>query len=229
MAIDCTDYIIKNKSKKKISYAKFFRCICDKCSSDRGYLAKSRAQGLCKKCAMTSEEYIKKQQLAITGKKFGPCSQSRKDKISKANKGNIKNLDAKIRQSCSYRKISLNEFNGFAKDSLQNKIAHNLRSRLGHAIKNSQKAGSAVKDLGCSIEELKKHLESQFEPWMNWDNYGKYQKDKLTWNIDHKRPLNSFDLSNREEFLVACSYTNLQPMLAHENSIIKRGRIDYGK
>src|SRR5208283_3555102 len=41
-------------------------------------------------------------------------------------------------------------------------LVGNLRSRLYKAIKNNQKSGSAVRDLGCSIEFLKQHLEAQF-------------------------------------------------------------------
>ena len=47
---------------------------------------------------------------------------------------------------------------------------------------------------------------------MNWDNYGFYG-----WHIDHIIPLDFYDLQNREEFLKACHYTNLQPLWAEEN------------
>jgi hypothetical protein len=96
-----------------------------------------------------------------------------------------------------------------------------LRSRLNSAIKNNQKTGSAVKDLGCNIEELKLYLEAKFHPGMSWENYGK-GSDK--WNIDHIIPLVSFDLTNREELLKACHYTNLQPLWELDN-ITKGGNI----
>ena len=35
--------------------------------------------------------------------------------------------------------------------------------------------------------------------------------------IDHIKPLASFDLTNREQFLEACNYKNLQPLWAKEN------------
>ena len=46
--------------------------------------------------------------------------------------------------------------------------------------------------LECSFEEFKLYLESKFEPWMNWSNYGVY--DGLLnsgWDIDHIIPLSS--------------------------------------
>ncbi|HXN74878.1 MAG TPA: hypothetical protein VN855_00105 [Candidatus Acidoferrum sp.] len=103
------------------------------------------------------------------------------------------------------------------KSDLNYKLAVNLRKRLGIAIKNGQKAGSAVKDLGCSIEELKKYLESKFEPGMTWNNWG---LGIGNWQIDHIKPLCSFNLSKREEFLRACNFINLQP-LWFEDHILK--------
>ena len=92
------------------------------------------------------------------------------------------------------------------------KIAKNLRTRLRNAIKNNQKVGSAIDDLGCTVKELKKHLESKWQEGMSWDNYGYYG-----WHIDHIKPLVSFDLTNEREFKIANYYTNLQPLWAQEN------------
>ena len=105
------------------------------------------------------------------------------------------------------------------KDKICKKIAINLRSRFSEMIRGKNKCGSAVKDLGCSLQEFKLYLESKFEPWMTWDNYGKYNKCKDTWQIDHIKPLSSYLLSNREEVLKACHYANLQPLLAKDNLV----------
>jgi len=90
------------------------------------------------------------------------------------------------------------------------KIKVNLRGRLYKAVKGLTKIGSAVKDLGCTVEELKNHLENKFTENMSWDNYGK-------WHIDHIKPLSIFDLEDRTEFRAACHYTNLQPLWAKDN------------
>ena len=74
--------------------------------------------------------------------------------------------------------------------------------------------GSAVSDLGCTVSELRSYLEAQFLPGMSWENMGK-------WHIDHIKPLAGFDLTNRECFLEACHYTNLQPLWAVDN--IRKG------
>jgi len=90
-------------------------------------------------------------------------------------------------------------------------LAENLRSRLCKALKGNYKSGSAVRDLGCSVEFLKQHLEQQFKVGMTWANRGK------VWHIDHIEPLCSFDLEDREQLLIACHYTNLQPLFVVDN------------
>lgn len=98
------------------------------------------------------------------------------------------------------------------------KIADNLRRRINKVMKSNKKTGSAIRDLDCSIEELKQHLESKFyhDPntgeVMSWDNY-----DIKGWHIDHIIPLSSFDLTDREQFLKAAHYTNLQPLWWWQN------------
>jgi len=103
------------------------------------------------------------------------------------------------------------------KTDIDYKLRSNLRSRLCQAIRNNQKSGSAVKDLGCSIKYLKQHLEAHFKKGMTWKNYGE-------WHIDHIKPLAAFDLTDRKQFLEACHYTNLQPLWAEEN--LKKGGLD---
>ena len=93
------------------------------------------------------------------------------------------------------------------------KLKRILRSRLQGCVrankagrKQFKKAGSAVADRGCSVEELTKYLENLFKTGMCWENHGS------EWQIDHITPLASFDLTNREQFLKACHYSNLQPL-----------------
>ena len=90
----------------------------------------------------------------------------------------------------------------------QFRLAQVLRCRLGVSLKS----GSAVRDLGCSVSDLKVYLEKQFQPGMTWANWS-----MDGWHIDHIVPLASFDLTDREQFLKACHYTNLQPLWAKDN------------
>jgi hypothetical protein len=105
-----------------------------------------------------------------------------------------------------------NYFNNRRKTDIQFKLTQNLRARLNSAIKCNYKAGSAIKDLGCTVEQLKQHLESKFQSGMTWDNWA-----LDGWHIDHIKPLASFDLTDRKQLLEACHYTNLQPLWAKDN------------
>ncbi len=67
--------------------------------------------------------------------------------------------------------------------------------------------------LGCSLEYLKNHLESKFQPGMTWENQGK-------WHMDHIIPLSSTKIE--KDLYKLCHYTNLQPLWAVDN--LKKGK-----
>lgn len=90
------------------------------------------------------------------------------------------------------------------------RLSCRLRIRLNKALNGNYRNGSAVRDLGCTIEALKSWLQYQFQPGMTWDNYGE-------WEIDHVKPLASFDLMDRNQLLEACNWYNLQPMWRNNN------------
>lgn len=126
-----------------------------------------------------------------------------------------KNKNKENQQSKNYNKIHRKELSEKEKIRYNNdinfKLKKNLRSRLNDVLKN-KKSGSAVKDLGCTLDELKLHIESQWQKGMNWNNHS-----PKGWHIDHIIPLSSFDLTDRQQFLKACHYTNLQPLWWEEN------------
>lgn len=129
---------------------------------------------------------------------------------------NLENRDKIKHRQTKYREQNQNKINYYfkkrKKDDIQFRIASNLRARISKALTNNIKRGSVIKDLGCSVCELKQYLESKFQPGMCWENYGLYG-----WHIDHIIPLSSFDLTDQEQFLKACHYSNLQPLWAEEN------------
>jgi hypothetical protein len=91
-----------------------------------------------------------------------------------------------------------------------------LRSRVRSAVKNQngRKAYKTMTLVGCSIPDLRKHLESKFTKGMSWKNYG-YGDNK--WHIDHVLPCISFDLSKETEQLKCFHYSNLQPLWQLDN------------
>lgn len=91
-------------------------------------------------------------------------------------------------------------------------LSHAVRSRFNIALRRGYKKGSAIALLGCSVEELKKHLERQFKDGMTWENRG-----IGGWHIDHIIPLSAFDLSDVAQLKIACHFSNLQPLWQAEN------------
>ena len=73
----------------------------------------------------------------------------------------------------------------------------------------------------------KKHLEKQFEPWMNWKNHGIYNlrtwddndRSTWTWQIDHIISHNKFEYISMEdaEFKKCWSLNNLRPLSSKQN------------
>ena len=116
------------------------------------------------------------------------------------------------------------------KDARRDPLAVLLRDRIRKALAGRRKLGSAVRDLGCTIGELRTHLEAQFTEGMCWELMGRGPKDNPRARfieVDHIIPLASFDLTDREQFLEACHFTNLQP-LWHEDNRAKGDRVVVG-
>lgn len=104
------------------------------------------------------------------------------------------------------------------KSDINIKIKSNLRNRIIEVLKRNsvRKNNKTFELIGCDLQTLKQHLESQFTDGMNWDNHG-----IKGWHIDHIRPCASFDLTNPEEQKKCFHYTNLQPLWAKDN--LKKG------
>ena len=91
------------------------------------------------------------------------------------------------------------------------RLAANLRRRQLLALKNKTLSHvSAVKLLGCSIEDCLKHIEAQWQDGMTWDNW-----TLSGWHLDHIKPLAS--ANTKEEMELLCHYTNLRPLWASDN------------
>lgn len=93
------------------------------------------------------------------------------------------------------------------------RIAHNCRTRTRIAIngKGTTKARKTKDMLGCSFEFFRGWIEGKFELGMSWLNYGVF------WEIDHIKPVASYDLTKESEQLACFHYTNCQPLWKNLN------------
>ncbi len=132
-------------------------------------------------------------------------------------KSNLKRRDV-LKEYRAKNKDKIKEyFRNRLKNDIQYRLSSTLRSRMWGALKRNKKSGSAIRDLGCTLLELKKHIELKFTDGMNWGNWS-----RDGWHIDHIIPLCNFDLTDREQYLKACHYTNLQPLWAIDNLTKKK-------
>lgn len=87
-------------------------------------------------------------------------------------------------------------------------IRHMVRRVL--RATSTKKTSSSEKLLGYSVEELRTHLESQFEPGMTWD-------DRDAWHIDHVKPVSAFIAEGIKDPQVINALSNLRPLWAKDN------------
>lgn len=90
-------------------------------------------------------------------------------------------------------------------------IEKRLRASLTQALRRAgvRKTTKSFDLVGCSLQDLKRHLESRFLPGMSWDNGDVH--------IDHIRPVSSFDLTDPEQQHQCFHFTNLQPLWKRDN------------
>ena len=143
-----------------------------------------------------------------------------REKLNKSKKEWAKNNPDKVKEAnLRYHK------NKMLNDNIY-KLKHLMRNIIRYSFKRKgiSKKYRSIYILGCSYEELKIHLESKFESWMNWENYGN-PKDGIfeinkTWDIDHIIPLST--AKTEEEITKLNHYTNLQPLCSYTNRFIKK-------
>ena len=104
-----------------------------------------------------------------------------------------------------WRKDNKKHIINYQKEKYKNdetyRLAQNLRTRLRLAlVKQVTQNNSKIEDLlGISINEFKNYIEFLMSPEMSWN----------TIELDHIRPLSSFDLTNSEQLKEACNYITI--------------------
>jgi hypothetical protein len=99
----------------------------------------------------------------------------------------------------------------------------NVRTMIGKSLKKKSytKKSQTFKIIGCLQDDFIKYIESKWESWMNWDNYGLFNGEpNFGWDIDHIRPMITGE--TEDEIIRLNHYTNLQPLCSYINRNIKR-------
>ena len=122
----------------------------------------------------------------------------------------------------------------YHKNKMINDNIYKLKHIISNIIRDSLKRKGYTKRhksfdiIGCDIIEFKRHMESKFEPWMSWENYGNPEDGifgvNKTWDIDHIIPLKNG--ITEEDIIKLNHYTNLQPLCSYYNRFIKKDKIE---
>lgn len=152
----------------------------------------------------------------------------------------LNNKESIIDKSNQYytdHKSSIKEIHRvYIRNKRSSNVVFNLRSKVSKNINRmlksqgfSKNGNSILKYLPYSIQELKEHLEKQFELWMTWNNWGKYNSQiwndnnssTWVWQIDHIIPQSSLPYTSMEDenFKKCWALKNLRPYSAKQNVI----------
>ena len=159
----------------------------------------------------------KKQEYRKTSDVYKQYLINTKDEKKQYNKEYYKQNKSKVnKQKAEYAK------NKYRTNELF-RLSENIRRGISLSFKKNgfSKFGKTRDILGCSYEDFKQHIESLWEPWMNWDNYGLYNGEpNYGWDIDHKIPSSSAITEN--DVIKLNHFTNLQPMCSYYNRDVKK-------
>ena len=117
-----------------------------------------------------------------------------------------------------WREKNRHYWRDYQNERLRTDTSYRLRNYIGAAIRKAIRKNrkSAFNILGYTVDELRQHLESLFQPGMSWENYG------TAWHIDHITPKSWFKIEGPDgvdeyELKLCWSLDNLQPMWGDEN------------
>jgi len=117
-------------------------------------------------------------------------------------------------QTKTWLKNNPDYMNVWMQKQYNNNPNHKIKAIIQASLHNylKSKTNNSIYYIGCTIQELKKHLENQFIDNMTWDNHGQFG-----WHIDHIKPVNTFDLNDEKQLMECWNYTNLRPLWWYEN------------
>jgi hypothetical protein len=128
-----------------------------------------------------------------------------------------------------YREKNKEKYNEYRRNRKQYDILYSLSLKIQRTINISikhkfTKNKHTLDILGCNYDYFKTYIESKFEWWMTWDNYGQWNGElNYGWDIDHIIPISS--AKNEEEIIMLNHYSNLRPLCSHINRYVKKDKL----
>jgi len=207
---------------------------CSRCQEDKDvsefHRNKARGDGLDNNCKVCSKAMRRKRLSTDEGKRKHreQAAKWRAENPERHNAYAKKWRDANPDKVREKRRKDRGKMREYQRERRRNepayRLRHNVSRQVSHALfrsEGSKKGQSVMKHMPYTIQDLREHLESQFDDKMTWDNYGSY------WHLDHIYPhsLLPYESLECENFQKAWSLDNLQPLEAIAN-IRKGARVE---
>jgi hypothetical protein len=142
------------------------------------------------------------------------------------------NLDFRSAYICKQCAIQYRRDNYYEQGRVQSRINYQtkpeeklhtlIRVYVNGAMKGNKKTKRSKEILGIEFEDFRDYIQSKWEPWMNWDNYG---HGAGKWCIQHIVP--KIFAENEDEIYLLNNYNNLIPMDFSDNGSLKDKILDY--
>jgi hypothetical protein len=231
----CRKYKEKNLSRDEVKCPE--QKVCNTCnemlSQDNFTKYNGNIDGLthtCKNCnSKKSKIYLnlKKSRVSIIEPSSKLCLSCKKELSNQSfhkNKGRIDGLafycKSCMKQKASKYKTSKKTMERYYSDPLF-RLKFTLRRGVKDCLIRRYRPERSLDLIGCTAKECLEHLESLLWPGMTWENRG-----KNGWHIDHIVPIDSFDITIKEEQYKCFNYKNLQPLWEDDNCS-KGDRLDW--
>ncbi|AUR97483.1 coil containing protein [Vibrio phage 1.239.O._10N.261.52.F6] len=173
--------------------------------------------------AEKNRKYREQNKESVTERMRKYREQNKEEAIDRARKYREQNKD-KIAEYREQNKDKRAEINRKYREQNKEKIAERMRKwqkanpeqvfirNTLNRILNNWKGGRAKAEdlLGYTCEQLREHIESQFDDGMSWDNRSEF-------HIDHIKPVKAFLDEGVTDPSIINALDNLQPLWAHEN------------
>lgn len=212
---------IKNQEKINVDVIICFKCKKEKDaeSFDRNKCSSNGYQSSCKVCRKTHRAENKNYQIIINRE------WRKNNKEYKAKKDKEYRINNKEKINIVKREYEKNK----RKTNPLYKLSCNIRRNIKYIFNNSDFniKNNTLDILDCSMKEFKSHIESQFENWMSWENYGDVCGDSpgynCSWDLDHIIPI-SYAKAEEQLYLLN-HWSNFQPLCSRKNRWDKKNSI----
>lgn len=190
-----------------------------------------------------NKDYRKNNKEKLSDKKKEIYKNNREEILMMQKEYYEENRDIKLKYQKNYQKNNRDKINHRVNEKLKNDPIFKLRAQVSKAVwtalnsKCFSKNGSSILNYLSEnyIKDLKIHFEKQFELWMSWENWGKYDpniwddndQSTWTWQIDHIIPQSDLPYTSMEDdnFKKCWALENLRPLSAKQNILEGTKRI----